>query len=605
MKKNIRRLLAVATVLAVMLSLTTAAFAETKSSDGDYYVTVSNDPSETGTSIDGDTFHAYQVFAAADVTSYSVTDDFRAFFTGTNMVNGNGDTYNFSQYLTVIENYEDLYGKDTEVGEDGAEPTITTVATYQTALVNYNQLAGRYMDSYLSNMYTLALQIRGYLDTVSSYAVEDGIICAAHDTATVDAVTGVETALISGLETGYYFIFDQDSTANGLGVSTTGAFMPIVTGSDYYITIEVKQSIPTMTKDIFHNDMAVWDNVADSQIGDVVDFRVISTLPNNIEDYIKDEDNTEAIDSYTYILTDLMTKGLDYQDDVVLYTDAEKLSPVDAKYLTIETSEDPIVDGYDFKVTVDAMSLLTDDPSVATLYSYYSAILTEEARVMNDYDENTATLEYSNNPHADTTETTSDTVTHFTFALDVTKLNESGEGLADARFGLFDEDGNAIPLEKVSTDYETGVVYYSYSTDVPVISDGGYITTEAVDTDANGTVIGQFQIYGLDDQVHYTLREVEAPEGYNTADAFDVYFTVYYDSLGTTITSMTDGSPYVYTSTDNAGDWSATSTIINRLKIYLPTTGGMGTMIFQVGGGTLMLGAAFMLMQSNRKKEQK
>ncbi len=211
-----------------------------------------------------------------------------------------------------------------------------------------------------------------------------------------------------------------------------------------------------------------------------------------------------------------------------------------------------------------------------------------------DYDTNTAELEYSNNPYEDTTDTTDSTVTHFTFALDVNKVDESGNALAGARFGLFDEDGNAIPLGYVETN-DDGVDLYCYDTSVAVIEDGGYITTSST---------GQFSIYGLNDQTIYTLREVEAPEGYSTADSFNIFFTVKYNDLGTVITDFTDGSPYVYTIADNGGDWSSTSTIINRLKIYLPSTGGVGTVLFQVGGGVLMLGAIVVLVSGQRKKSK-
>ncbi len=586
-------------IFTVLMASTVPVGAADTIGEGDYTIEISNDTNATGVSIAGDTFHAFQIFIADDVTSYSVTDDFRGFFTGT-LTGDDGESYNFQQYLTVINDSEyDTY-TDEELENDNA---------YQTALNNYDQLAGKYMDSYSSNMYALAVQIRAYLDTYGAYVVEGGISCVVHAEALEADEYGYEYATLEGLDTGYYFIFDQGSAANGLGVSASGSFIPLTTGSNYTTTVEVKESIPTMTKNIYHDDAGVWDIVGDSQIGDTVEFRIISTLPSNIDDYIYDAvDNTSAINKYIYTLTDTMSAGLTYDGNVQVYTDTDKLYPVDEKYLTIVAAED----GSGFDLTVDVIELLNDDANIGTLYIFYSATLNEDAVTPNDYDTNTATLVYSSNPHDDDDMgSTTSTVNHFTFALQVNKVDESNNGLAGARYGLFDVDGNAIPLNEGDTDYATGLVSYYYDTSVDVISDGGYITTQTValldDTlnPTGETVTGKFIIYGLNDQTYYTLWEVEAPDGYNTSEQFDIYLTVTYDALGTSITHFTDGSTYVYTSQDNAGNWSSTSTIINRMKIYLPSTGGMGTVLFQVGGGAMMLGAVALLIVSHRKKEEK
>lgn len=597
MKNLTKRLLSLATVMAMILTIVIPVGAETtdddtKQGNGKYSVTISNDVSSTGVSIAGDKFHAYQIFIADDVTSYSVTEGFRGFFFGT-LTDDNGTAYRFGDYLPTITSYENTYIDSN--GEVTGSPDANTTADYEAALNSYDHLAGSYMDSYENNMYALAIQIRTYLDKYGAYA-DGGIECMAHATAAANDDGTYESAKLVGLDTGYYFILDQESSANGLGVSASGSFLPITTDSSSDLTIEVKESIPTMTKNIWHDDKGEdgngsWDIVGDSQIGDTVSFRVISTMPANIDDYTDTTKNSSAIEKYTYILTDTMSAGLTYNSDIKIYTDADQKNEVSTDYYDITTPGTD--DSFAFKVTVNVIDLLTADDTIGTLYIYYSATLNSDAVVASDYDTNTASLEYSNNPYEDTTDTTDSTVTHFTFALDVNKVDESGNALEGARFGLFDVDGFAIPLGFVETIGD--VDYYCYDTSVNVVSDGGYITTSST---------GKFSIYGLNDQTYYTLREVEAPNGYNTADAFDIYLTVTYDSLGTVITNFTDGSPYVYTDTDNGGDWSSTATIINRLKIYLPSTGGMGTLLFQIGGGALMLAAIAVLVTGQRKKSK-
>lgn len=601
MKTTMKKAFTLFLTLSMLLSTTMlVAYADDKEGTGEFTVIIANG-SDTGISIEGDTFHAFQIFAADDVTSYSVAEDFRAFFVGTKTGgDGANNSYNFDQYLSIINAYESSYlVANTEDAKELAE--------YNTALDNYNQLAGAYMNSYANNMYALAIEIRGYLDGVGTYN-GGTVTCMVHATAGARQSDGYEYANLVGLDSGYYFIFNQQSTMNGIGIAASGGFMPLTTSSDIETTVNVKQSIPTMTKTIYHDDEEKWGLVGDSQIGDKVEFRIISTLPSNIDDYIlsDENENKNAIDKYNYILTDEMSAGLSFNDDITVYSD-DNGTAVDEKYYEVVKTDTGFV------LTFDAIEFLTDYPKEMTLYIYYSATLNENAVVASDKDENTATLSYNTNPSdEDDIGTTSSTVFHYTFALDVTKVDENADGLAGARFGLFDVDGYAIPLAKGETDYTTGVVSYYYDLNTSdTVSDGGYIITETVYLrDASGaetgeTVTGKFRIYGLDDQTWYTLREVEAPDGYNTADQFDIYFTAIYNSLGTEITNLTDGSAYVYTSQNAVtGDWSSTSTIVNRLKIYLPETGGVGTVLFQVGGGALMLGAAAMLLVNKRKKEE-
>ncbi len=589
MKKTMRRILATTTLLAILLSTTVAAEAPDgytadpddpssyTANNGSHSITVYN-ASSTGVDIENYKFFAYQIFIADDVTSYSVTDEFRGFFSG-EKTDDSGANYNFAYYLNIINTYEDDYATNSQ--------DIEKTSAYETALDSYNHLAGQYMDSYENNMYALAVEIRDYLDSNAWYKANDTgtIYAVAYATAAESADATYESAVLTGIDTGYYFVLSPDATMSGIGVAATGAFVPLTTSSESNTVLEVKDSIPTMTKQIYHDDAGKWDIVGDSQIGDTVSFRVISTLPSNIQDYI-DGANVE----YIYTLTDVMSDGLDYDEgSLAVYSDADKVNQIPSEYLTITDAS-----ATGFTLTVDVEKLLTEyDSTISTLYSFYTATLTEDALVIDEHDTNTATLVYSNNPATDATGTTDSTVTHFTFTLDVVKVDENLNPLAGATFGLFDEDGNAIPLEYTET--VDGVDLYCYSTTVDVAEDGGYIVTS--DT-------GKFQIYGLNDQVTYTLREVSAPNGYNTADQFDFYFIVTYDALGTSITHMTDGSGYVSTSADNGGNWSSTSTIINHLKIYLPTTGGVGTVLFRVGGGTLMLGAVYMLYVSHRKKEE-
>lgn len=567
------RTLALSVLVALMAcSLSVGAVTtEEKQGTGDYTIQVHNGTT-TGVDITGDWFHAYQIFTTNDVTSYAVTENFKGFFAGNTMVagDGSGDVFDFQSQLDAM-----------------VDPTLSD--TKRTiAEDEYNQLAGLYFSTYQSNMYTLAEQIRTYLDMNGLYAgVENGISCSAHSQAILNK-DGTQSASLTGLDAGYYFVMDQESTVAGLGIAASGAFVPIVDGQvETTVIVEVKDSVPTVTKKIYHDDLNSWDVVGDHAIGDTVEFLITSTLPSNIEDYT----------TYTYTLSDTMSAGITYNSDVIVYTDAARTTPVDSAYITIDNAP---AGGETFTISVDVVGLLANGETVPTLYTYYTGVVNAEATVATGHDTNTVTLEYSNNPNdASQTGTSSATVFHYTFALTIHKVDQNLAGLAGARFGIFYEDGTAIPLREVSVDLTTGVVSYCYDSTVTPVADGGYITTRAVTLNDGSVVTGQFQIFGLNDGITYLLREVQAPTDYNAIADISFILTPSYTSTGTGLTGLTDGSSSI-----NTADYVSSATIMNRRTVFLPETGGVGTVVFQVGGVALITGAAALAYISLRKKQK-
>ena len=99
-------------------------------------------------------------------------------------------------------------------------------------------------------------------------------------------------------------------------------------------------------------------------------------------------------------------------------------------------------------------------------------------------------------------------------------------------------------------------------------------------TDTNGKI----QIDGLDADTYY-LREVKAPNGYNKLSS-DILATV----IGATTNA--DGSTSSYT--------TVVAKINNQSGTELPSTGGMGTTVFYVVGGILVVGAVVLLVARKR-----
>ena len=108
---------------------------------------------------------------------------------------------------------------------------------------------------------------------------------------------------------------------------------------------------------------------------------------------------------------------------------------------------------------------------------------------------------------------------------------------------------------------------------------------------------GSTTIEGLDDNTDYYLYEIKAPIHYNKLKA-PVKFKIAaeYNDAGD---DLRENYPIVIIGT---GDPSTTlkADVINESGSNLPSTGGIGTTIFYVVGGILMVGAAVLLITKRR-----
>ena len=124
---------------------------------------------------------------------------------------------------------------------------------------------------------------------------------------------------------------------------------------------------------------------------------------------------------------------------------------------------------------------------------------------------------------------------------------------------------------------------------------------------------GLFNIAGLDDGTYY-LREIQAPNGYNLLEA-----DVQLDIAATTANGQEwDGDPETalegLNMTITVGEAEPTQvpgvladgtvgvTVENNQGATLPETGGMGTTLFYIIGGLLVVGAGILLVVRIRMK---
>lgn len=388
------------------------------------------------------------------------------------------------------------------------------------------------------------------------------------------------------VEQGYYLIVE---TATG-GPQDSYSLVMLDTAGNSDITVTPKEDEPTLEKEIKHNETGDWGVVGDNQIGDIVEFRTITTVPNYTADY----------ENYTYTIHDTMSDGLTSNvetdntngDVKVKVKDTTEL---DAKYITVTAT------GNSFTVTIDVKLAVSENAMKAgdKLYTYYTGVLNSNALI---YDvgkqENEAYLEYSNNPYdtSSKTQTPEDEVYDWTYKMGVNKVDGSTQATIEGAIFVLSENGT---LDLDNLRLNNGVPTHTDDL-IGLVNKGGGVYRVATATDSNVVYhieAGNITIEGLDDETPYYLYETKAPDGYNALqDPVTFKISTSYEADGS---DYAEGSPTV---TVGAGQASTTlsTNIENNSGTELPETGGIGTTIFYVVGGILVIGAAVLLITRRR-----
>ncbi|MCI6084334.1 isopeptide-forming domain-containing fimbrial protein [bacterium] len=382
--------------------------------------------------------------------------------------------------------------------------------------------------------------------------------------------------VISGLAAGYYLVKDQDGSLTGDNDSYTEYIVKVVSNT----TATPKSDVPTVqkkVKDINNSTddaMTDWQDSADHDIGDSVPFQLKATLADNVSSYT----------TYKVVFHDTQSKGLTYNNDAKVYIDGEE---TDGFTVTATVNADGTT-----TLTVscdDVKALGAGNSSVITVE--YTATLNENAVLGSAGNPNEVYLEYSNNPNKsesgdnETGNTPKDVVIVFTYKTIISKVTKNPDYDPEV-----EGSKEYIPL----TGAEFTLEKYNKETN----------KWEAITVVKNdeGTT---FTITGLDDG-KYRLTETKTPAGYNSIDPIEFTVTAEHDVLSDNpaLTSLSgNATTGELTFTSNTTEGSLSADVVNKSGSTLPETGGMGTTLFYVLGGGLVLAAVVLLVTKKRMKE--
>ena len=371
------------------------------------------------------------------------------------------------------------------------------------------------------------------------YAKDNSIANQGSVTATTTTVS------FNGLDLGYYLV---DTTLGTLCSLDT-------TNPD--VVMEEKNEVPTNVKTVEEDSTGNYGEKNDADIGQTVNFKSTITAQPGAENYV---------------FHDLMSAGLTYTGDAKIYTDEAMTQELAAgNYMVNANPTDS--DTFDITFTQDYLNTIT---AATKLYVKYSATLNENANVGNHGNPNESKLSYGeiNQETGKPGSTTppSETKT-YTWDVDVFKYTMNGEtekALAGATFTLSKNADGSNPIALVS---EGNNVYRVAKTNETV-------TVTEITTDATG----KFTIKGLDADTYY-LTETAAPAGYN--------------KLAAPVTIVI-GENGVVNGTTEAPQGVDEVKVLNQSGTELPSTGGIGTTIFYIVGGVLVVGAVVLLVTKKR-----
>lgn len=464
----------------------------------------------------------------------------------------------------------------------------------------------------LSGFSDKSADAKAFADFVATHAT----LLAAPVTGVKDSSTGKETIPLDS--DGYYVIIETGATGGNDYARTSYILTQYDASKGAEIT--VKSAAPTVDKQVYDNDDKAatgdnngWGESADHAINESFQMKLIATIPND-EDFA-------AYKAYKVAFHDTYNKGITFEGIASVKVAGEKVNAGEANtdyQLASNTTNrtlDITINDIVPAITAANKKLGTDEITVEVIYNVH---LNEDAATVNasasdlstSYDNvNGVYLEYSNNPNwngsgtaapgedtpggdESTGKTPKDYVWVFTYESNNKKVDDANKPLTGAKFQIKNGDTVIKLVDNGNGEYVVADQSLALST-----SEGA--SPKIVDTMVSTGTDAKFNIKGLDAGT-YTLVETAAPQGYKVA-ADTVFHISATHSEGKTENNVDTELADVTLATGEGN--SLNHTIVDSSSSKLPSTGGMGTTLFVLGGGCMAGLAGIYLISKKRAKD--
>ena len=619
-----KKIISLALCLMMVLAMAAPVFAEERTNHT-HTITIANDNVNHPTYV----YKAYQVFSGVlDETGVLSNIDWGKGVNGTALLAA----------LKTIDAY-----KDCNDAEDVASVLAKDAAHDNAVAVAFADLVATY---------TVATGVED---------IEDNRTYAYLNTNNADVSTFNDSTKNYEIEVegdGYYLVINTTIPVDENGnVTENTTFSRHILQVVRDVKVSHKGTFPSSGKVI--NENGEKKNVNEASIGDVIDFDVWGTLPSNIAFYdtyfyrFNDTMSKGLTFNNDVKVTIKNTGKPDVDVTQYFWIGATKYDPVNGTQITIAIQDllalRHLTDANGDPVVIDAHTQVVVD---------YTATLNENAVIGVEGNPNILDLDFSNNPNVDGDpsitppppgpekpvpqypigETPDHKTITYTTELKITKVNGKNDILPGAEFTL---TGNGVNIVLISGDFfrpavltgdptkidsePTGGWYYllldgTYTQVVPTdddpatedVNEGNkeayhqdfvkFVREDFAVVDSEKNTITNVKAF-VDEETGvlkftglgagtYTLTETVTPKGFNTCDP--IVFEILFNSETKT-----------FSSSNNEIDLDIvngvfTTTVINEAGSKLPTTGGMGTTLFYVFGGIMVLAAVVLLVTKKR-----